>query len=113
MVEDRNPFEQALAFIRSLNEEQLVLRWVNHIYKAYQLQEFELIFENSLRLKYQDKIGEPRVLRSQSLIMDPSSIHRRIQSRESGASISQSSSRSKDDQDRQSTMISPRPQSLR
>lgn len=35
-VSNKDPFLHALAFIRKLDEEQLLLRWLNFIYRAYQ-----------------------------------------------------------------------------
>lgn len=78
-VKGRDPFEQALSFIRSLGEEQLILRWVNYIYQAYQLQEFEVLFENTLRLKYQDSIPEARPLKEKETIVIQSDTLQRIQ----------------------------------
>ena len=41
-VSNKDPFLHALTFIRKLDEEQLLIRWLNFIYKAYQQQEFNV-----------------------------------------------------------------------
>lgn len=57
-VDGKDPFLQALAFFRSMSDHQIILRWVNFIYRAYQNQEFNVTLENNLKIRYQEKQAE-------------------------------------------------------
>jgi hypothetical protein len=57
-VDGKDPFLQALAFFRSMDDQQIILRWINFIYRAYQNQEFNVTLENNLKIRHQEKQAE-------------------------------------------------------
>lgn len=52
---DKDPFVNAVKFLKKLKAQDLLLRWLNFIYSSYQFQECQVQLENNLRVRLEEK----------------------------------------------------------